>query len=122
MNNIPKTDKSIIREILADMQEVAKSGQQEMNIWLDNNLNKLKEENPVLYNYIVDRAERFAAGASTIGGGDIRAIALSYTIEQLMLLSIIDKSLLSAKDLKAFDGMMDCWLGKDKKLDGYDTL
>jgi len=98
MEEIPKVNDNQVAQLEVNMRQMISQGT--ITGWLDDQLHKLADTNPILYKYIMGHAQKFAIGAIMIG--DAQTIAISATLEYMLLLSLISSSFKSGKELKAF--------------------
>ncbi len=117
MLNLPHVTDEQITEQLALLSQMAENG--EITQWIDSELLTLQETNPILYEFVVDRSQKFAHGAVMVNS--VHAIAISFALEYMVLLRIMGRSMEDAKGLETFSSMMD-GLFKGKGIEGYDKL
>ena len=117
MFSLPKITDTQITDQLIVLAEIVETG--EVTQWIDAELVALQEENPILYEFVVDRSQKFAHGAMSVGNA--QAIAISFALEYIVLLRILGVSIESAKGLENFSTMMET-LFKGEKIKGYDEL
>ena len=117
MQNLPQITDEQVSAQLELLSELAASDA--ITQWIDAELLNLQEENPILYEFIVDRSQKFAHGAVMVNS--INAIAISFALEYIVLLKILGKSIEDAKGLETFSNMME-GLFKGEKIKGYDKL
>ena len=117
MLNLPQITDEQVTEQLALLSKMAESG--EITQWIDAELLNLQEENPILYEFVVDRSQKFAHGAVMVN--NVHAIAISFALEYIVLLKILGNSIEDAKGLEQFSKMME-GLFKGEGIKGYDKL
>jgi len=105
MKNLPKILKEHIANQNSMLGSTAKSG--ELNNWLNGQLKELKTANPELYDYIISRSKSFANGIMMVR--DPYSIAVSLSLEYVLLLRLLDIGFGKEASLKKFTDMMDKW-------------
>ncbi len=118
MYNLPQITDQQITDQLALLSGLAANDA--ITQWIDAELLSLQEENPTLYEFIVDRSQKFAHGAVMVS--NVHAIAISFALEYIVLLRILGKGLEVANVGKEFSSMMETFYKKDEKIKGYDEL
>ena len=112
LDHIPKIAEEQIREQFEILAQQISQGQ--IQQWLNGQLQSLHDKNPVLFHYLVNRANTFAVGVTMVG--DPNSISVSMAVEYMLLLNILNTGIGSAIGLKQFADMMKKWLkGEDLK-------
>jgi len=116
MENLPKIAEKHIKEQFKQLNKTIVAG--EIQHWLDGELQGLHDKNPILYHFIVERANKFAVGATMVG--DPHSIAVSLALEYVLLLNILNASISDVFGLTKFTDMMTKWFSNDdlKELNG----
>lgn len=118
LKSLPKIGEEQIKEQFNILTQQLNSG--EFRQWFSDGLSDLQAENPTLFKYIVERAQKFAIGAVMVG--DPNSISMSMALEYLLLLNIINAGISQGE----FSDRMTKWfknddlkglndIGKDKK-------
>ena len=115
-DNIPKIGNDNIRDTFLAFREVIAAGN--VQSWIEEELQALSDENPVLHEFITDRANRFALGAAMVN--DPRSVALSMAIEYMLLLKVLSSGIGTVKGLEKFSDEMQKWFPNG--LEGLDGL
>jgi len=86
--------------------------------WLNEELRWLSTNNPALYKFITEHAQKFAMGVVMVG--DPHSIALSQALEQVLLLGLVNATLRGKEELQKFEQMMSKFFpnGKINGLEG----
>lgn len=111
LEHIPKIIEEQIKEQSKILNQMVVQGQ--VQHWLNDELGDLHEKNPVLFHYIVERANKFAVGVAMVG--DPNSISVSLALEYLLLLNILNVGIGSSIGLKQFGDMMKGWFGDGLK-------
>ncbi len=109
MEHLPKVGEKHIKEQFASLHKSIVAG--EVQRWLDGELTKLHDSNPILYHFLIERANKFAVGATMVG--DPQAVAVSMALEYIILLNILNASLGDVIGLGKFTDMMTKWFNPD---------
>ena len=117
IRKIPKITYKHITEQNKDMRQRVTSGN--LTTWLDEQLRWLANNNPILYKYVTEHAQKFAMGVMM--AGDPSAIAMSHALEQIQLLTLLGCGLQDVESMDKFSDMMKTWL-KDNELEGLDKF
>ena len=115
--HIPKIAREVVEEQLNILEQKAKDGQ--IQLWLDEMLTNLQNDNPVLYRYITERSKKLAVGALMINDPD--SLAVTFALEYLLLLTVLGQGYAKQLKLQNFIEMMNSWFNRDE-LDGLDEL
>ena len=115
---IPKITEEQVKEQFKLINDLVVGGT--LTRWLDEELEKLHNENPVLYGFIVERSHKFAMGA--IMTHEPQSIAISFALEYMILLKIVGISFGKTLGLETFANNMSKWLGKNGKIEGLDEF
>ncbi len=107
MEELPKITNSQIAKTTEEIQAHVDDGT--LVQWLDEKLKALSKENPLLYKYLMEHTQRFAMGAVMVK--DPQSIAISLTLEHLLLLSLIGDSYKENKEMANFSDLMTNWFG-----------
>lgn len=111
LEHLPKVSEDQIKEQFKILNQAIVEGQVQQ--WLNTELGSLHETNPVLFHYIVERANKLAVGAMMVG--DPNSISVSLALEYVLLLNILNIGIGSGIGLKEFGGMMKGWFGDTLK-------
>ena len=117
IQRIPKITEKHITEQNKDMRQRVSGG--DVTRWLDEQLRWLSSNNPILYKYVMEHAQKFAMGVMV--AQDPQAVAMSHALEMIMLLVMVGSSLEDAESIDKFGNMMKSWL-KDTELEGLNNL
>ena len=98
MEELPKINEAQIAKLETEMRQRIVQGT--MTNWLDEQLKALANTNPILYKYVMEHSQKFAVGSMMVQ--DVQSIAVSITLEYILLLSIIGMSFTNSKELKNF--------------------
>lgn len=118
MDNIPKITEEQVREQFKLINDLVMGGT--LTRWLDTELEALHNANPVLYNFILERSQKFAMGA--IMAHEPHNIAISFALEYVIMLNILGIGYGKTVGLEKFSDMMSKWFknGGIKGLDDFD--
>lgn len=116
LNNIPKIEETSVKDTFRAFRDVIAAGN--VQEWLGQELQDLETNNPVLCEFITDRAHRFAVGAAMLG--DPRAVAMSMTIEYMLLLQVLSSGIGNVAGLEEFKKYMGTLFPEG--LEGLDKL
>jgi len=117
LEHIPKIAEEQIKEQFNILNQAIVQGQ--VKGWLNSELQNLHETNPILFHYIVERANKFAMGAIMVG--DPSSVSVSMALEYMLLLNILNAGISKTAGLKQFTDMMKSWL-KDDDLKGLNDI
>ena len=117
LEHIPKIAEEQIKEQFKVLHQAIVEG--EVKGWLNNELRNLHETNPILFHYIVERANKFAVGAIMVG--DPSSVSVSMALEYMLLLNILNAGIGKNIGLKEFGDMMKNWF-KGSDLSGLNDL
>ena len=109
MEHLPKIAEEVIKEQFKVLNQHIIQGQ--VQDWLSGELQTLHETNPVLFHYIVERANKFAVGAMMVG--DPNSVSMSMALEYVLLLNILGAGIGKTIGLKQFSDMMKDWFKGD---------
>ena len=110
--HLPKIIEEQVVEQFNILQQHIIKGQ--VKHWLNNELKSLQEKNPILFRYIVERANKFAVGALMVG--DPNSVSVSMALEYILLLNILNAGIGKTMGLTQFTSMMKDWFkGEDLK-------
>lgn len=70
-----------------------------INQWMAEQLDYLAQNNPILYEYVMDHAKKLAFGVAMM---DPRSIAMSVALEHILLLTLVGSSIKGKKELNDF--------------------
>jgi hypothetical protein len=118
MENLPKVAEKHVKDQFALLNKTIVAG--EVQKWLDSELTSLHDKNPVLYHFVVERANKFAVGATMVG--DPQAVAISMALEYVLLLNILNKSIVDTVGLSKFADMMTKWFPDNDDLQGLNGV
>jgi len=117
LDHIPKIAEEQIKEQFGMLNQQIVQGQ--IKPWLNEELHNLHNKNPVLFHYIVERANKLAMGAVMVG--DPNSISVSMALEYMLLLRILDAGISSTVGLKQFTDIMGGWF-KNEDLKGLNDI
>lgn len=117
LDDIPAIPEELIKAQFEILQQRITKG--EVKDWLNEELQGLHEKNPVLFHYLIERAQKFAMGAVMVG--DPNSISVSLALEYILLLNILDAGIHRTIGLTDFKDMITGWFGKDG-LNGLNDL
>ena len=117
LDDIPKIPEDLIKEQFEMLQSHITQGH--VKDWLNGELQTLHETNPVLFHYLIERAQKFAMGAVMVG--DPNSISVSLALEYILLLNILNSGIHRTIGLTDFKDMLTRWVGKDG-LNGLNDL
>jgi len=117
LEHLPKIDEEQITKQLNILTEQVTKGA--IKNWLNDELQNLHDKNPILFQYIVERANKFAVGAVMVG--DPNSVSVSMALEYMLLLNIINAGIDSTVVLSKFTDMMGNLL-KGGDLEGLEGL
>ena len=117
-DHIPIIGKEQITEQFEILDQLIVQGQ--VKNWLNEELQKLHEKNPILFHYIVERAKKFAVGAIMVG--DPNSASISLALEYVLLLKILNAGISNTIGLGKFADMMKGWFKGDDDLKGLNDV
>lgn len=102
MEELPKiSNNHIIKQDDMLKQQIS---QGTITTWLNDQLKNLADQNPNLYKYVIEHSQKFAFAA--MSAQDVQSIAISQTLEQMLLLYLIGTS---SKDNKEYHKFSSFW-------------
>lgn len=116
-NIIPNMSEEVINKQFQVINDLVINGN--LNTWIDTELETMKNSNPVLYKFILNRSQNFAASA--IIAHDIRSISLSFALEIIIFIKILETTIGDSGKLEEFTNYMRGLL-KDAKIEGLDEF
>src|SRR3972149_5310802 len=117
MDNIPKVTEEQVKEQFKLINDLVVGGT--LTRWLDAELENLHKDNPILYNFVLERSQKFAMGAMM--AHEPHSIAISFALEYVIMLKILGVSFGSILGMEKFNDMMSKWL-KGDNINGLDDF
>jgi len=117
LEHLPLIGEEQIKDETEELSKQIAKGQ--VTEWLTEELRNLHDKNPVLFHYIVNRANTFAVGTAMMSNA--HSISVSLAMEYLLLLKIIDTGIGNTARMTQFTDMMKGWL-KDEDLKGLNDV
>ena len=109
LDNLPLVNEEAFSRANAKLEQLVTTNQ--VSQWLNSELKDLLASNKPLYNHLIDRSRHFASAVMMVQ--DAQSIAVSYTLEMILMLVIVNDALGGVKDIHKFDNLMNKLFGKD---------
>lgn len=102
MGNLPTVTETQTKNQIGTLNQIIVSGS--LQEWLDLELKELHRSNEILYHFVIDRANKFSAGAMLIESP--QALAISTVLEMVLLLKLVDSSIGEVSNFAKFKEYM----------------